>query len=137
MTKSHSRTFYLASRLLPSDKRRAVRALYAFCRVSDDLVDRQVDNPRQALDAWRAQTSEQWADQWAAGGGQRTTDDRYALRTTTYVALAWADARLRYGVPGLYAQQLLDGVALDLEVKRYATFEELPPTATAWPPPWG
>jgi phytoene synthase len=135
ITKRHSRTFYMASSLLPPAKRRAVRALYAFCRVSDDLVDCAADNPRQALEAWRAQTSGQWAGQWAGtmkDEGQRTKDEgqtqattHYARRTTHYVSFAWADARLRYGVPELYAQQLLDGVALDLEVKRYATFEEL------------
>jgi phytoene synthase len=39
MTAVNSRSFYLASGLLPVPKRRAVRALYAFCRVSDDIVD--------------------------------------------------------------------------------------------------
>ena len=41
ITKQHSRTFYLASGLLPRKQRRAARALYAFCRVSDDLVDKE------------------------------------------------------------------------------------------------
>jgi hypothetical protein len=39
LTQKHSKTFYLASGLLPAEMRPAVRALYAFCRVSDDLVD--------------------------------------------------------------------------------------------------
>ena len=39
LTKEHSKTFYTASALMPAEKRRAVRALYAFCRISDDLVD--------------------------------------------------------------------------------------------------
>jgi hypothetical protein len=42
ITRQHSRTFYLASGLLPAGKRQAVRALYAFCRVSDDIVDRSL-----------------------------------------------------------------------------------------------
>jgi len=42
MTRFHSRTFFAASGLLLPVKRRAVRALYAFCRVTDDLVDREV-----------------------------------------------------------------------------------------------
>ena len=54
LTRSHSRTFYMASSLMPTGKRRAVRALYAFCRVSDDLVDRAGGDPRAALAAWRA-----------------------------------------------------------------------------------
>ena len=58
VTREHSKTFYLASALMPPAKRRAVRALYAFCRISDDLVD--VDRPGQdnddrlsALEMWR------------------------------------------------------------------------------------
>jgi phytoene synthase len=41
------------------------------------------------------------------------------------VAVAWTDARLRYGVPVRYAEQLIDGVAKDLTRVRYQTFEEL------------
>jgi 15-cis-phytoene synthase len=106
VTKTHSRTFYVASGLLPYVKRRAVRALYAFCRVSDDLVDRAVGDPRAALEAWRARLD---------GAGQHRDP----------VARAWADTRLRHGIPDLYSRQLLDGVARDLEVTRYTTFEEL------------
>jgi len=39
ITSTHSHTFYLATSLLPPAKRRAMRALYAFCRLSDDIVD--------------------------------------------------------------------------------------------------
>lgn len=39
VTRQHARTFYLASRFLSADKRRAAFAVYAFCRVADDLVD--------------------------------------------------------------------------------------------------
>ena len=38
--REHARTFHLASRFLPQEKRRAAFALYAFCRVADDIVDR-------------------------------------------------------------------------------------------------
>jgi phytoene synthase len=40
VVREHARTFYFASWLLPPAKRRAAYALYAFCRVADDLVDR-------------------------------------------------------------------------------------------------
>jgi 15-cis-phytoene synthase len=107
ITRLNSRTFYLASGLVPVEKRPAIRALYAFCRVSDDLVDRSVDDPRHELDAWRER----------ALGPQPALDDP--------VALAWADTRSRYTIPRLYAEQLVDGVATDLEPARYETFEEL------------
>ncbi|HEY7092907.1 MAG TPA: squalene/phytoene synthase family protein, partial [Ktedonobacterales bacterium] len=37
LIRANSRTFYLASALLPAPKRHAVRTLYAFCRATDDL----------------------------------------------------------------------------------------------------
>lgn len=106
-TSNHSRTFYLASGLMLGHKRRAVRALYAFCRVSDDLVDEQSDGRLAALDGWRARVQ------------------AFPPPEGDLVALAWADARQRYGVPSQYAEQLIDGVARDLTQTRYETFDDL------------
>ena len=107
LTAHHSRSFYIASSLLPADKRRAVRALYAFCRVTDDIVD---DNPETAvpeLAKWRKTI--------------------FANESVSHdlVATAWADARTRYKIPRRYAEQLVDGVARDLEQTRYETFADL------------
>ena len=55
ITAIHSRSFYLASSLLPADKRRAIHALYAFCRTADDLVDRPSNDSQMTLAAWREQ----------------------------------------------------------------------------------
>ena len=41
------------------------------------------------------------------------------------VAIAWADTRGRYRIPSRYAEQLVQGVAADLQKKRYASFDEL------------
>jgi phytoene synthase len=107
LTKVHSRTFYLASSLLPAGERRAVHALYAFCRVTDDLVDRVGGESQANLEAWRQR----------ALAARPPGDD--------LVALAWADTRARYGIPWRYAEQLIDGVARDLVQSRYATFDDL------------
>ena len=107
LTQEHSRTFYLASGLLAHEKRRAVRALYAFCRVSDDLVDRlEVPTPTR-LDEWR----------------RRAIDSEPSVSDP--VALAWADTRQRFQIPRRYAEQLIDGVAQDLRHQHYDTFAEL------------
>ncbi len=53
ITSTHSRTFYVATGLLPSNKRRAMRALYAFCRLSDDIVDCSQVNAEVSLATWR------------------------------------------------------------------------------------
>ncbi len=40
LTKTASKTFYMASLFLGPEKRRAIWAIYAFCRTADDIVDR-------------------------------------------------------------------------------------------------
>lgn len=108
VTRHHSKTFYLASALLPRDKRRAARALYAFCRVTDDLVDRSDGlDKRELLESWQAKVSSHHPD------------------GSDMVALAWADTRARYKIPAGYAEQLIHGVARDLSQQRYATFADL------------
>jgi 15-cis-phytoene synthase len=107
ITYQNSRTFYMASSLLPLEKRHAVRALYAFCRVSDDLVDRGETDATEQLAAWR----------------QRTVMDVNSASDS--VALAWSDTRRRYHIPPLFADQLLEGVSKDLDRVRYNTFDEL------------
>lgn len=107
LTAQHSRSFYLASALLEAPTRRAIRALYAFCRTVDDIVDESGANASALLQSWR---------------------DR-ALKLhppeADLVAVAWADTSARYQVPKRYVEQLLDGVARDLDLVRYRTFDEL------------
>ena len=107
ITRQHSRTFYLASGLLPRKQRQAARALYAFCRVSDDLVDKETENRHQRILQWRQES--------------------LANHPPVYnlVALAWADTRANFKIPRRYAEQLLDGVTSDLVHTRYETFGEL------------
>ncbi|MFP4345929.1 MAG: phytoene/squalene synthase family protein [Anaerolineales bacterium] len=108
VTKVHSRTFYMASALLPRKKRRAARALYAFCRFTDDLVDRGRTINREALlSSWR----------WLTVENCPTEEE--------LVALAWSDTQVRYDIPPLYARQLVEGVARDLDQTRYETFDDL------------
>lgn len=107
ITREHSHTFYMASALLPSEQRRAVRALYAFCRVSDDLIDRSAHGRAELFQQWRQRVLMPHPPE------------------NDLVATAWADARARFQVPHQYAEQLLDGVARDLEVTRYETFDDL------------
>ena len=107
ITREHSRTFFIASSLMRAEHRRAIQALYAFCRVSDDIVDRNDGDRATDLRAWRQRSL----------GGYPPADD--------LVALAWTDTCARYHIPRQYAEQLLDGVASDLNPRRYATFAEL------------
>ena len=108
VTAQHSRSFYFASQLLPEEKRSAVRALYAFCRSVDDVVDELGAKDRNfELDYWRRVV------RTASAPG----DDP--------IAAAWVDTLTRYHIPRHYALQLIDGVARDLIQTRYQTFDEL------------
>src|SRR3970282_1552432 len=101
VTAQHSKSFYAATRFLPRDKRRAIRALYAFCRVTDDIVDCA---GRAGPDCDAKRELKRWRH--AALAPEPPPGDP--------VALAWADARTRYGIPHRLAEQLIDGVARDL-----------------------
>ncbi len=109
LTAHHSKTFNMASSLLPENKRRAVRALYAFCRVTDDIIDTDADGMDRAL---------------ALEGWEQTVFARQQAGSDP-VALAWADARAAFQIPASYAQQLTAGCARDLVQTRYASFDEL------------
>jgi len=109
LTREHSRTFFMASSLLPEHKRRATRALYAFCRITDDIVDEfeDKDSAETTLRAWRVRVAETHPP------------------ANDLVALAWADARSQFNIPNGYAEQLIDGVARDLVQTHYETFDDL------------
>lgn len=107
ITREHSRSFHMASALLRGRQRRGIRALYAFCRVSDDLIDLPAPEREARFRQWRKDnfTSPPPAD--------------------NLVAQAWAETRQQFGIPARYVEQLLDGVERDLKESRYATFLEL------------
>lgn len=107
LTAQHSRSFYMASRLLPKEKRQFVRALYAFCRCTDDIVDFPDGRAAEKLDAWRQSTLH-----WKTGADDLTV-------------IAWIDMCQRTRMPMGFAGQLIDGVARDLNQTRYATFADL------------
>jgi len=107
ITAQYSRSFYLASSLLPAEKRRAMRALYAFCRTADNLADGKVEQPGKKL--------------------RHLRESILAVRPVggDAVLTAWVDTRIRYQIPLRYAEQLIDGVEHDLVLRRYPTFEDL------------
>lgn len=109
ITQQHSKSFYLATRFLRPPERRAIRAFYAFCRTTDDIVDESDDPIRAAanLDEWRHAAR------------------RPSTHQTHPVLLAWADTRERRHLPLQYSEELIDGCEMDLRVSRYETFEQL------------
>lgn len=112
IVRSHARTFWLASHFLPPEKRRAAFALYAFCRVADDMVDlapgERTTEVTAMLAAYRASLGAALAGQ---PEGPVFRELSHAVR--------------RYDVPAAVMLELLDGVARDCAPARYADWTEL------------
>ncbi len=106
----HGRTYYLATRLLPADRRPAVHALYGFARTVDDVVD--VDSADNAADpaAERiAAVDRIEAELAAALAGRPVTDPRSGP-----VVRAVADTIDRYAIPVEYFRAFLASMRMDI-----------------------
>jgi phytoene synthase len=123
VTQRASKTFYWGSMFLPPAKREAIWAVYAFCRVVDDIVD-------EALDVWMPRRGH------LAGASAPIEELEYWRRSLEriyqrggsnegQIQLAWSDMLGRYDVPLEPALDLLQGVEMDLAACRYKTFEDL------------
>jgi phytoene synthase len=97
---------------LPADKRRGAYALYAFCRVADDIVD----EPGSLVPVDAAHRLELHAQR---------LDDAFAGRADDAVfrELRWASQR--FGIPRAPFDELLEGVRRDLHPVRYQTWRDL------------
>ncbi len=104
--RQHSKTFFFATRLLPRVQRRAIHALYAFCRATDDLVDKD-DAAIQDVEIWRQKARQ-----------PISTQQDPILKT-------WQLTREAFKVNRLYEEALIDGVAMDIAFKPYQTWAEL------------
>lgn len=106
VTRHHSKTFFFSTAFLPREKRRAIRAFYAFCRTTDDIVD----NPRGTI----VNLSE-----W------RQASRRPLSQQVHPILQAWSDTRDRYQVPQQFVEELIDGCEMDLTINRYETYDQL------------
>ncbi|WP_291423383.1 phytoene/squalene synthase family protein [Deinococcus sp.] len=111
VTRIHSHTFYRGSLLYPRGQREAVWAVYAACRVGDDIADsgKPLSQAQTELDGW-------WAQVQAAHAGKPGQNDME-------LALAWAFAR--YPVPLSAFAELYAGFCMDLAGQQYATLADL------------
>jgi phytoene synthase len=84
-------SFLTAMRFLPSDKRRAMYALYAFCREVDDIADEvgTTDGKRQRLAEWRVEIERLFAGMPGTPTSRALAEvvDHFDLRKADLVAL--------------------------------------------------
>lgn len=113
IARTHGRTYYLATSLLPRSRRPHVWALYAFARTADDLVD--VPGPHPASDL------QGWVETALASLRSSRRPDPAGDPVT---AATWATMHRFDLDPGLW-EEFATSMRMDLTVRRYETFAEL------------
>ncbi|GGO37452.1 phytoene/squalene synthase family protein [Deinococcus humi] len=110
VTRDHSKTFYLGSRLFPLRQRQAVWAVYAACRSGDDIADETlIGNAATELDSW-------WGRVQQAFAGRPGPDP-------VDTALAWATRT--YPIPLSAFEELHEGLRMDLNEHVYRDMDDL------------
>jgi 15-cis-phytoene synthase len=140
-------SFYAGFLLLPKEKRRAMEALYAFMRCTDDLADDpcgagvppaqknaggtpapqgSFDSRRDAIASWRVAL--QQALVATAVATQRPTRQMplpHHVYSFSPLLRALADTVHRFQIPHEHLLAVIEGVEMDLTPRRYETFDEL------------
>jgi squalene synthase HpnC/squalene synthase HpnD len=110
LSRKEARNFFHAFRLLPGPQYRAMCALYAFLRRTDDLADdpKPAAARREILRRWREQFEQCLAGLYS-----------HPLHAALHHTVA------HYAIPREYLLAVLDGVEMDLDRQRYDSFAEL------------
>lgn len=109
VAKTEAKNFYYAFRTLPAAKRRAIYAVYAFCRYCDDIADEDLlrEEKRRLL----AET--------------RNCLHSPGLEPDDPVFMALEGAISDFAIPRSYLEDVIRGVEMDLDVSRFESFDDL------------
>ena len=110
ITAKYAKTFYLGTLLMPETKRRAIWAIYAWCRRTDELVD----------GAQACLTTPQTLDLW-----EKQLESVFAQDPGDNLDVALADTLQRFPMDIEPFRDMIAGQRMDLYRSRYETFEEL------------
>lgn len=115
ITREHAKSFYFSSVLLPSAKRKAAYAIYAFCRHIDDVIDDSEDYGTGAL-------------MISAPTRERLQADLQAIENGTSnlpFAPAFHQTAVQFDIPRQFFLDLIEGCCRDREPVEMTTFAEL------------
>ena len=114
LNSEHGKTYYLATLLLPKEKRPHVHALYGFARFADEIVDDlgSTLSPQQKADALR-----QWGDGVLRDLNRGTSAD--------HIGKALVNTVNTFQIPISYFEAFLHSMAMDLTVTSYERYEDL------------
>jgi phytoene synthase len=110
----HGKTYYLATLLLPPEKRPFVHALYGFARYADEIVD---DLASTLTDDEKANSLNQW--------GEGVISDVKSGNSDDVIGRALVDTVKRFDIPIQYFQAFLHSMSMDLTITEYQEYEDL------------
>jgi phytoene synthase len=110
----HGKTYYLATLLLPKEKRPHVHALYGFARYADEIVDDlsstlSIEEKARFLKAW----------------GEGVLNDIRQGTSNDHVGRALVDTVRRFNIPLEHFEAFLHSMTMDLSVTEYQTYDDL------------
>jgi phytoene synthase len=110
----HGKTYYLATLLLPKNKRPYVHALYGFARYADEIVDDLASTltPQEKADALRS---------WSTV----VLEDLKKGTSSDHIGRALVDTAKKFGIPHQHFVDFLHSMEMDLTITEYQNYEAL------------
>ncbi len=108
LTRQSGTSFYYAFRILPARKRRAIYAVYSFCRVVDDCVDEPGGEGEAGLRRWLEEVHR-----------------CYAGNPTTELGRDLAETLFEFPIPRGCFEDIVAGCRMDLTPRRYPAYADL------------
>jgi len=114
LNSKHGKTYYLATLLLPKEKRPYVHALYGFARYADEIVD---DLASQLSEREKEEKLNNWGNLVLADLKSGSSEDS--------IAAALVDTATKFSIPISYFEAFLHSMKMDLTVTEYHSYQDL------------